>query len=113
MRRYLFIVAYREDSNLISGKMLVPNKSDSYLLKFTGDVRLTLSSSFNHYIETLFDNRRIKLVIVDMLDTVGVDKTTLGLIAQLKPTLSRILSNKCAAILSESIYTQSLGVHGI
>ena len=66
-----------------SGKILVSDKTDSYLLKLTGDVRLTLSGSLNRYIETLFDNRRVKLVVVDMLDAEGVDSTTLGLIAKL------------------------------
>jgi len=68
---------------LSSGKILISDKSDNYLLKLTGDVRLTLSGSLNRYMETLFGNRRVKRVVVDMLDTEGVDSTTLGLIAKL------------------------------
>jgi len=68
---------------LSSGKILISDKSDNYLLKLVGDVRLTLSGSLNRYMETLFGNRQVKRVVIDMLDTEGVDSTTLGLIAKL------------------------------
>ena len=66
-----------------TGKILVSDQADTCLLKLVGDVRLTLSTSLNRYMEALFGNNGIKRVIVDMLDTEGVDSTTLGLIAKL------------------------------
>jgi anti-anti-sigma factor len=68
---------------LSQGKILISDHSDNYLLKLIGDVRLTLSAPLNRYMETLFDNNNVKRVVVDMLDTEGVDSTTLGLIAKL------------------------------
>ena len=66
-----------------SGKIFISDQSDTYLLKFVGDVRLTLSASLSHYLDTLFENSHVKQVIVDMLEAEGADSTTLGLIAKL------------------------------
>lgn len=65
------------------GKILISDKTDNYLLKLVGDVRLTLCGSLSRYMETIFGNNSVKCVVVDMLDTQGVDSTTLGLIAKL------------------------------
>jgi anti-anti-sigma factor len=65
------------------GKILISDKSDNYLLKLVGDVRLTLSGTLNRYMEILFGKNQVKSVVVDMLDADGVDSTTLGLIAKL------------------------------
>ena len=65
------------------GKILISDKCDNYLLKLVGDVRLTLSGSLNRYMETLFGNKKVNAVVIDMLDAEGVDSTTLGLIAKL------------------------------
>mgnify|MGYP003335672487 CR=1 FL=1 len=66
-----------------TGKILISDQSDSYLLKLVGDVRLTLSGSLSRYINSLFENNNVKRVVVDMFETEGVDSTTLGLIAKL------------------------------
>lgn len=66
-----------------AGKIYISDQSNSYLLKLVGDVRLTLSASLSRYMDTLFDNNNVKRVVVDMLETEGVDSTTLGLIAKL------------------------------
>ena len=66
-----------------AGKIFISDQSDTYLLKFVGDVRLTLSASLSHYLDTLFEHSHVKQVIVDMLEAEGADSTTLGLIAKL------------------------------
>jgi anti-anti-sigma factor len=68
---------------LSQGKILISDKCDNYLFKLIGDVRLTLSGSLNRYMETLFGSKNVNTVVLDMLDTEGVDSTTLGLIAKL------------------------------
>ena len=66
-----------------AGKIFISDQSNIYLLKFVGDVRLTLSASLSHYLDTLFENSHVEQVIVDMLEAEGADSTTLGLIAKL------------------------------
>ncbi len=65
------------------GQILISDKTDDYLIKLVGDVRLTLSGSLNRYMDVLFGNNNVKSVVVDMLDAKAVDSTTLGLIAKL------------------------------
>ena len=66
-----------------SGKILVSDQLGNHLLKFTGDVRVTLCGTLNRYIETIFGTKDVKRVVVDMLEAEGLDSTTLGLLAKL------------------------------
>ena len=66
-----------------AGKILVSDNEGNYLLKFTGDVRVTLCGSLNHHMETIFGSQDVKKVVVDMLEAEGLDSTTLGLMAKL------------------------------
>jgi anti-anti-sigma factor len=66
-----------------AGKILVSDNQGNYLLKFIGDVRVTLCGSLNRHMETIFGSRDVKKVIVDMLEAEGLDSTTLGLMAKL------------------------------
>lgn len=65
------------------GKILVSEHDGAYVIKLTGDVRVTLCSSLNHYMEVIFQSSHISEVVVDMLEAEGVDSTTLGLLAKL------------------------------
>lgn len=65
------------------GKILVSNKKGIYLLKFRGDVRMTLCGTLNRHIETIFGSKDVRRVAVDMFDAEGLDSTTLGLVAKL------------------------------
>ncbi|MDC0172960.1 STAS domain-containing protein [Gammaproteobacteria bacterium] len=66
-----------------SGKILVSDQLGNHLLKFTGDVRVTLCGTLNRYIESIFGCKNVKRVVVDMLEAEGLDSTTLGLLAKL------------------------------
>jgi len=68
---------------LSSGKILVSDQAGSYLLKFSGDVRVTLCGSLNRHMQTIFGSEDVQRVVIDMLEADGVDSTTLGLIAKL------------------------------
>ncbi len=65
------------------GRILVSDEAGNYLIKFIGDVRVTLCGSLNRYMETIFGNSDVKKVVVDMLEAEGLDSTTLGLMAKL------------------------------
>jgi anti-anti-sigma factor len=65
------------------GKILVSEHDGAYVIKLTGDVRVTLCTSLSNYIEAIFQSGHISEVVVDMLEAEGVDSTTLGLLAKL------------------------------
>ena len=68
---------------MAAGKILVSEKEGVYLLKFSGDVRVTLCGSLNRHMDTIFGSQDVKQVVIDMLAAETVDSTTLGLIAKL------------------------------
>ena len=66
-----------------TGKIFVADEQGNYLIKFVGDVRVTLCGSLNRYIDRIFGSSDVKKVVVDLLEADGLDSTTLGLIAKL------------------------------
>jgi len=65
------------------GKILVSHHDEAYLIKLVGDVRVTLCTSLNNYIEAIFKDGHVTEVVADMLETEAVDSTTLGLLAKM------------------------------
>jgi len=55
----------------------------SYVLKFFGDVRLTLCSSLDCHLEESLASPEVKEILIDLTQTEGIDSTSLGLIAKL------------------------------
>ncbi|WP_207062766.1 STAS domain-containing protein [Motiliproteus sp. SC1-56] len=80
-----------------SGKILFAEQDGNYVLKFVGDVRLTLCSTLDQFLEQMLHNEGFKTVIIDLTETEGIDSTSLGLLAkisvkmkqqhQLRPTI--------------------------
>jgi len=54
-----------------------------YVIKMSGDVRLTLCATIDEYLESMFANDNFCEVIVDLTEVDGLDSTTLGLMAKL------------------------------
>lgn len=54
-----------------------------YVIKFTGEVRLTLCSSLDAHIEKVISSNECEHVLVDVTEALCLDSTTLGLIAKL------------------------------
>ena len=65
------------------GRILVGETSGNFLVKMTGDVRVTLCASLNQYIESVFKQQTVRSVLVDLRETSCLDSTTLGLLAKL------------------------------
>ena len=65
------------------GRILVAKRDDTYLMKFVGDVRLTISATIDACIEGMFQDEDFEAVLIDLSAVEGVDSTTLGLLARL------------------------------
>ena len=63
--------------------MLAANEGGAYVLRFVGDVRLTLCASIEDYVEQMLDAPDFSSVWVDLCDAEGIDSTTLGQLAKL------------------------------
>ena len=68
---------------MIPGRILVGNGDGTYLLKFVGDVRLSLGAAFDEFLDRLFRDDKLRSVLVDLSCTDGIDSTSLGALARL------------------------------
>lgn len=66
-----------------SGKILVAKKRGVYVLKFVGDVRLTLCAALDIFVERMMADPDLNSVFIDLSDTEGIDSTSLGFIAKI------------------------------
>lgn len=70
-----------------NGKILFAEQDGHYILKFVGDVRLTLCSSLDRFLERMLESDSFKTVMIDLSKTDGIDSTSLGLLAKISVKL--------------------------
>lgn len=66
-----------------SGVIKVADQDGVYVIKMEGDVRLTLSLSFDDFINRMFADKAFCSVIFDLTEAQAIDSTTLGLMAKI------------------------------
>ena len=67
----------------MNGKIQVGNHEGVYVICLQGDVRVTISGSFDHYIEAMLSDSRFSSVLVDLSQASAIDSTSLGVLAKL------------------------------
>lgn len=82
-----------------SGRVLMANHHGDYVIKLTGDVRMTLCTTLDSCITDMIEDTAFKSVMVDLRDAEGVDSTTLGLLAKIS-RLSLPLMGKLPLLVS-------------
>jgi anti-anti-sigma factor len=65
------------------GSIGVADKDGIYVIKMTGDVRLTLCLSFDSYIAQLFNKDDFQAIFFNLTQADAIDSTTLGLMAKI------------------------------
>jgi anti-anti-sigma factor len=65
------------------GQILVADHVGVYIIKMTGDVRLTLCISFDQFINAMLAELSFSSVLFDLSEAEAVDSTTLGLMAKI------------------------------
>ena len=65
------------------GQILVADHEGVYIIKMTGDVRLTLCISFDQFIDSMLAAPNFSSVLFDLSEAEAVDSTTLGLMAKI------------------------------
>ena len=65
------------------GKIQFAESEGTYVLKLIGEVRLTLCSSLEEFLDMMFDEPRFKSVIIDLSEAQTIDSTSLGVLAKL------------------------------
>ena len=70
-------------ADMSEGRILAASHDGAYVIRMTGDVRLTLCTTIDDYFQRMFDDPDFASVWVDLCDAQGIDSTTLGLLAKL------------------------------
>ena len=65
------------------GVIRVADHEGVYVIKMSGDVRLTLCLSFDGFIDEMFGAENFCSVMFDLCDAQAIDSTTLGLMAKI------------------------------
>ncbi|AQZ96803.1 anti-sigma factor antagonist RssC [Halopseudomonas phragmitis] len=68
---------------MTTGKIQFAECEGAFVLKFIGDVRLTLCAALDAYIEKIFCALNFQSIVIDLTETEGIDSTSLGLLAKL------------------------------
>lgn len=55
----------------------------SYIIKFEGDIRVTLCASLDAFISKIFQDEHLNGVLIDLNDASNIDSTALGIIAKI------------------------------
>lgn len=66
-----------------TGKIQFAENAGTYVLKFVGDVRMTLCTTLDKALEHVLAREGFKSILVDLTETDGIDSTSLGLLAKL------------------------------
>lgn len=83
-----------------TGKIQFAEQDGSFVLKFVGEVRLTLCSALDATIEKIFAALNFTAIIIDLTEAQSIDSTTLGLLAKLS-----ILSRQKVGLLPTLVTT--------
>ncbi|MBA6411932.1 STAS domain-containing protein [Parahaliea sp. F7430] len=65
------------------GRILAATQDGAYVIRMEGDVRLTLCTTIDEFMQRMFADPEFVSVWVDLCDTEGLDSTTLGMLAKL------------------------------
>jgi len=95
---------------MLKGRILVANHDGTHVIKFLGDVRLTLCPALDQYLKSVFSSRSFKTILIDLTETEGIDSTSLGMLAKMSirmkkekgfvPTLVSVNENITRVLLS-------------
>jgi len=77
-----------------NGRVLMANHQGKYVIKLTGDVRMTLCTTIDTCLHTMVQDPKFSSVTVDVGEADGIDSTSLGLLAK----ISRIATPKMGQI---------------
>jgi anti-anti-sigma factor len=55
----------------------------AYLIRFEGDIRVTLCASFDAFIDAMFENPQLNTILLDLSAAKNIDSTALGMVAKI------------------------------
>lgn len=68
---------------MTSVKVLVAEQDGVHVIKFVGDVRVTVGHAIDTFLHAMLTDDNFRSVIIDLTETVRIDSTSLGLLAKI------------------------------
>lgn len=65
------------------GRIIVADQDGTHVIKFIGDIRLTLCPALDQYLDSIFNRSTFKTILIDLTGAQGIDSTTLGMLAKM------------------------------
>lgn len=96
------------------GRILAATHHGAYVIRLVGDVRLTLCTTIDDFMQHMFDDPEFASVWVDLCEAEGIDSTTLGLLAKLALKVKEVYGFKPALYSCEpgiNRLLKSVGFH--
>ena len=90
------------------GRILVGSHEGVYILLFEGDVRLTLCTAVDGYLEKMFKDKSFKSVVVNLSRTQSIDSTSLGLLAKLSIQADKLFNYRPTLVSTQVDVTRIL-----
>ena len=66
-----------------NGRVLMASHQGKYIIKLTGDVRMTLCTTIDSCLNSMVEDAKFSTVIVDVTEAEGIDSTSLGMLAKI------------------------------
>jgi len=79
---------------MLSGKMLYTKKDGTYIIKLSGDVRVTLCASIDDFFIHMFEDQQLKSILIDVSNATCIDSTTLGMLAKVALKSEQLLHSR-------------------
>lgn len=95
------------------GRILVGDHNGVYVLLFQGDVRLTLCTTVDSFLDRMFDDAGFRSVVVDLGETESIDSTSLGLLAKLSIRAGRQFGYRPTLVSTRPDITRLLVTMGL
>lgn len=92
---------------------MVADHDGTYLLRFEGDVRLTLCVAIDEFLQTMFEAPDFAAVVVDLSNAQGIDSTSLGILARLAKEAHRKTARSPILVCTNTDVLRSLRSLGI
>lgn len=90
------------------GKILFAEQDGVFILKFVGDVRVTLGPTISTFLNNIGQCQTFKSVIIDLTEADGIDSTTLGMLAKISLKTQKAFGSKPTIVSTNEDITRLL-----
>ncbi|RKQ96401.1 anti-anti-sigma factor [Kushneria sinocarnis] len=94
------------------GRIQAAFEEGTFVLKLSGDVRLTLCATLDQQVEPLAELPGLERVIVDLREVINMDSTALGFLAKIALAVRERLPNQPLVVVEHPDVLQMLEVMG-